>query len=144
DAVRELDRTHGLGEESSHWLALRALALNAHFLARLLPDATVVPWPEGVAPLTILDAHAFAACDEGQPGCLPHTWSATSDAVAARAAAVGRADELVLLKSVDFPAEGTWEAAAAAGVVDPAFPELVRRADLPARAVNLRAWPGAR
>src|SRR5258708_1651031 len=39
DAVRAYDHSHGLGEESAHWLALRALSLNAHLLAALLPDA---------------------------------------------------------------------------------------------------------
>ena len=36
DVVRQLDRCHGLGEETSHWLALRALSLTAHLLASLL------------------------------------------------------------------------------------------------------------
>jgi aspartokinase-like uncharacterized kinase len=42
DVVRGLDARHGLGEEKSHWLALRALAFNAHFLASLLHGSTVV------------------------------------------------------------------------------------------------------
>ena len=37
DAVRDLDQRFNLGEVISHWLALRALTLNAHFLAELLP-----------------------------------------------------------------------------------------------------------
>src|SRR5262245_8668077 len=36
DAVRELDRVHGLGEEASHWLALRALGGTAAFLEQLV------------------------------------------------------------------------------------------------------------
>jgi len=36
DAVRELDRVHGLGEEAAHWLALRALGVTAAFLERLI------------------------------------------------------------------------------------------------------------
>src|SRR5262249_34902973 len=35
DVVRDLDQRHALGEERAHWLALHALALNAHFLAAL-------------------------------------------------------------------------------------------------------------
>src|SRR5204862_6165233 len=36
DAVRHLDRYHGLGAEISHELALRSLTMNAWFLAALL------------------------------------------------------------------------------------------------------------
>ena len=36
DVVRDMDRLHRLGEQPSHWLALRALSLNAHLLARIL------------------------------------------------------------------------------------------------------------
>ncbi len=32
DAVRELDRTHGLGEEAAHWLALRSLGVTKELL----------------------------------------------------------------------------------------------------------------
>ena len=35
DAVRELDRVHGLGEEASHWLALRSLDVTAELLLSL-------------------------------------------------------------------------------------------------------------
>src|SRR6185312_432391 len=42
ELVRTLDRTHGLGEESSHWLALRALAINAALLAALVPGSCVI------------------------------------------------------------------------------------------------------
>src|SRR4051794_12217769 len=59
DAVRRLDNVHGLGEEASHWLALRALELNAQFLSHLLgaPLVTVVP-REG-AGWHILKPYAF-------------------------------------------------------------------------------------
>src|SRR5215471_13882961 len=36
DVVRDLDRCHELGEEKAHWLALRALTFNAHFLSTIL------------------------------------------------------------------------------------------------------------
>ena len=38
DVIRHFDRVHGLGEETSHWLALRALTLNAQF-SRVPPSA---------------------------------------------------------------------------------------------------------
>src|SRR5262245_601874 len=42
DVIRELDRRHVLGKESAHWLALRALTVNAFFLADLLGSARVI------------------------------------------------------------------------------------------------------
>jgi 5-(aminomethyl)-3-furanmethanol phosphate kinase len=139
DVVRAFDRDHGLGPTVAHWLALRACAMNAWFLRELLPTAEVVADPRACGLLGILDLHAFAQDDEGRAGCLPHVWSATSDSVAARVAEVASA-ELVLLKSVDIA--GDWERAAQEGLVDPVFPEVVARAALRVRAVNLRTWAG--
>ena len=45
DVIRTLDRTHGLGDEAAHWLALRAMAVNAELLAALLPGAPAFPGP---------------------------------------------------------------------------------------------------
>jgi aspartokinase-like uncharacterized kinase len=140
EAVRGLDRAHALEQEVSHWLALRACAVNAHFLACLLGGARVVALPEQCRGVNVLDPFAFMTADEGRPGCLPKHWDATSDSVAARVAVVARAD-LVLLKSVMLPSDGDWFAAAAAGDVDSLFPDVVRAGDVQVRAVNLRAWP---
>jgi aspartokinase-like uncharacterized kinase len=149
DAVRDLDRRHGLGEEKAHWLALRALTLNAHFLASLLPAARVIEdppdcgeaWRAGLTP--VLDAHAFARADEGRPGCMPHAWAATSDSLAARVAVVCGAGRLVLLKSVTVPPAVGWAEAGRLGLVDALLADVLRqRPDLEAEAVNLRAWPG--
>jgi aspartokinase-like uncharacterized kinase len=151
DVVRGFDRDHRLGEEAAHWLALRALALNAHFLAALLPGAAVARledcpryWGDGVLP--VLDAHTFAAEDEVRPGQLPHTWAVTSDSLAVRVADVAGARQLVLLKSVTLPAPGDWAEAVRRGFVDPYVGEaLARRGTaFEVRAVNLRdredAW----
>ncbi len=40
DAVRELDRTHKLGEEDSHWLALQSLSVTKAFLERVVAEPT--------------------------------------------------------------------------------------------------------
>src|SRR5437763_15200228 len=66
DIVRDLDRCHGLGEAISHDLALRALTMNAWFLAALLrrtPLGNVPVRNPLSSPLidrvSLLDAHAF-------------------------------------------------------------------------------------
>lgn len=148
DVVRDLDRRHHLGEENSHWLALRAVALNAWFLASLLPDSDVVTdfeqcpacWQHGKTP--ILDAHAFATGDEDRVGHLPHSWEVTSDSLAARAAIVGQARQLILLKSTPTPEGIEWSEAGRRGFVDVHFaPVLAAAKALTVRAVSLDALP---
>jgi aspartokinase-like uncharacterized kinase len=147
DRIRDLDRRHRLGEEHSHWLALRALTVNAHFLAALLAPAAVVTgpaacpelWRHGVLP--VADPHALALGDEGRPGQVPHTWDVTSDTLAARAALLTGARELILLKSVSLADEACWAEAVQRGVVDHFFPRLVAAAppdSLSIRVVNFR------
>lgn len=146
DVIRQLDERHRLGEERSHWLALRAMALNARFLLELLPNGVVVEhlkdcaanWRENAFP--ILDAHAFCLDDGGQPGCLPACWAVTSDSVAARAAVVAGARRLVLLKSADLPARTSWKRAQDLGFVDVHFGKAMGD-QLDVQVVNLRSWP---
>src|SRR5439155_14989685 len=93
DVVRSFDRCQGLGEEVAHWLALRALTLNGHFLCQVLPRCRMVTAPRALPPggVGVLECHAFALNDEKEAGHLPHSWSATSDSVAARVARVANA-----------------------------------------------------
>jgi aspartokinase-like uncharacterized kinase len=146
DVVRALDRAHGLGEEASHWLALRALTLNAYFLQSLLPGAVVVvdpherPFASGC--VAVLDAFGFAQADEARAGRLPHCWGVTSDSLAARAAVVAAAQELILLKSVPVPRELTWEEAARRGLVDEWFARVVAQEPAGSLAVRCVAFRG--
>jgi 5-(aminomethyl)-3-furanmethanol phosphate kinase len=146
DAIRDLDQRHGLGEEKSHWLALRALALNARVLAELLPESRVVESAvEENGALSILDPFAFCVADErDHPAqALPHSWAVTSDSVAARVAIAAKADQLILLKSITIGSGLDWDAAARAGYVDAIFPGLVRTAPASGiRVVNFRAEAG--
>lgn len=141
DAVRELDATHGLGEETGHWLALRALTVAAHFLARLLPGSKVVShpdqWRRGT--VAVLDAHSFALADEGKLDALPHSWAVTSDSIAARAARVAGARRLLLLKSVAIPDNMNLHEAARRGWVDAFFPKAAG-GELEVRSVNFKEW----
>ena len=145
DAVRELDRVHSLGEVKSHWLALRSLTTNAHFLADLLGlqvteslHAARFAWRR--TPAIILDPLRFARGDESRPDHLPHVWTATSDSIAARVARVAEAQRLILLKSVAIPSAMDWTAAAQRGLVDKMFAELVAGARFTVEGVNLRTW----
>jgi aspartokinase-like uncharacterized kinase len=157
DAIRTLDRIHHLGAEASHWLALRAMSLNAGFLCRLFPEARLVgqafqpdagalgamrqagkPAPPDAPRLHILDALPFFTEDERASDHLPHQWDVTSDSLSVRAAVLLRAQRLILLKSVSW-ADSDWAAASQAGIVDPYFPEALRLAgELDVRIVNLQ------
>jgi len=137
DAIRSLDRTHRLGETTAHWLALRVLTVNAHFLSSLL-GADVIPAPTPLnARIAVLDPYAFCRGDEGRTGALEHSWRVTSDSLAARAASmVGR--ELVLLKSTNLPDGMAWTDAARAGLVDETFAKIVADSHVRVSWVNLR------
>jgi 5-(aminomethyl)-3-furanmethanol phosphate kinase len=141
DAIRAFDRTHRLGEEASHWLAIQAMSVNARFLKALLPDANLV----GDVPVQengqwyLLDALPFFQMDDSRPGHLPHRWQVTSDSLAVRAATLVNARELILLKSVDWLGND-WAEASRAGVVDEYFAQALRQAPLlHVRVVNFRA-----
>jgi len=146
DAIRVLHRRHGFGEDIAHWLAIRAMSINAWFLAAIMEETAEVVqsleacerlWQQGSVP--IFDVHNFLEIDERNQGSLPHSWSVTSDSVAARLALVGKARQLILLKSIAIPETMDWLRAAQLGWVDDHFPTLVARG-LEVRAVNFRDW----
>ena len=130
DLVRAWDRQHCLGEETAHWLALRALTFNAHYLAAILPGSKVIQGLEEIdsGMLPILDMYAWAKAVHHLPGRFPHTWEVTSDSLAAQVAIVGKATQLILLKSVPLPEGMNWFEAAQQGIVDPFFPRAVSMA----------------
>jgi len=123
EVLREFDAIHGLGEEASHWLALTALTLAAEFISKITDNDVVDPYP------------FFRELSWS----IPHSWNVTSDSLALRLAQEEKASELVLLKSIDVPANAPWAEAAVRGWVDVYFPELVASAGVPVRIVNLRA-----
>lgn len=139
NVIREWDRLHRLGEESSHWLAIRSLSLNAHLLHAFFPDARLIHAREQLADgINLVEPFAWAWRDEDNPGHCPHTWSVTSDSLALRLAQTWGADELILLKSVDFPAGTSWNQAARKGLVDTYFPLRMAAAPLNVRWSNPR------
>ena len=145
DFVRHLDSCHELGEETSHWLALRSLSLAAHFLTQLLaPRASVVStlrecgkaWEAGQT--AVIDPERFARGDARRKDALPRTWQVTSDSLALQLARRWRASQLILLKSISAPAG--WPEIGASGIVDPWFEKLLAdgRGTMDVSIVNLR------
>jgi 5-(aminomethyl)-3-furanmethanol phosphate kinase len=133
DLIRDLDRAHGLGEERSHDLALRALELTAHVLAALLPGLAVVSdlpslgAVRSAGGMPVLAPRAFLEREEREANTpLPHRWAVTSDSIAARVAERLGAAELALLKSASPPPGIDRDGAARLGLVDPYFPEASR------------------
>jgi aspartokinase-like uncharacterized kinase len=147
DLVRALDRTHNLGDDRAHALALRALDLTSHILAELLVGSTIVDqipalvdaWTAGSLPILAPRACLDELANSGQTP-LPASWTVTSDAISAYLADALRADCLVLLKSAPLPAAATRRDAAQLGLVDPMFPAVSE--PLPrVEYVNLRQRP---
>lgn len=147
EQLRKWDRLYAIGDEPCHWIALRALTINALVLERVLPRAVHVEkvddlaraWSEGLRPL--LDPWRFICdVDTRDADPLPRGWSVTSDSIAARMARSLGARELVLLKSVSIPPGLSPTEAAARGAVDPVFPHAARGLEVVLTA-NLREEP---
>jgi aspartokinase-like uncharacterized kinase len=128
DALRDLDARQGLGEARSHALALRVLDVTAHILASIIPGLEVVEnlgalpsaWLRGLVP--VLAPRLFLDVDDRSPAPLPHAWTTTTDAIAARVAVRLGAGELALLKSTSLPPTCDRAEAARLGLVDQEFP----------------------
>lgn len=131
NAVRQLDKVHGIGEEAAHWIALRALSVTSDFLTHLV---------RGLPDVEVPDIYTFAAADDCKPDALPHAWTVTSDSLAARVAQRRGAARLILLKSVTIPPGATWDDIAKQSGVDPYFPTLVRGTAFAVEAINFREW----
>jgi 5-(aminomethyl)-3-furanmethanol phosphate kinase len=147
DLVRDWDRTHQLGEEAAHWLALDAMRLNERLVSQLIPELRAVRNARQVAAAVadrvpaLLCTDCFVRWGEsaGHPP-LPRTWQTTSDSIAAWSATLLAAEELILVKSVPLPNRRSLEEAAEAGFVDPLFPSFARK--IPRiRWINGRAQP---
>jgi aspartokinase-like uncharacterized kinase len=126
DTVRDWDRRHGLGDETSHVLAVRAMGLAGEMLTAL------TGWP-------CVEVAEILADDS-----LPRSWAVTSDSIAARVAERRGASKLVLLKSVDIPVGTNWPTAAGNGWVDEYFPRIAARLTCPIEVFNFRRNMGER
>ena len=108
DLVRELDRTVGLSDDASHWMAMLAMDQYAHLLAERIEGATLVEEPGGIAATLGAGRVAVLAPSRWLRAAdpLPHSWDATSDSVAAFVAGALDAKRLVLVKPADVGEEG--------------------------------------
>jgi dihydroneopterin aldolase len=145
--LRSAQERFRLRDEDSHWLAVRAMTVTSRLLAQLLNVELVEQFDviqqlvRGQRVVTcVLDVEEFLRRHEpGLPGRrLPLDWSCTSDSIAARVAAALSADELILMKSVAYPANLPLADASATGLVDGHFPSAVAELDR-LRWVNLIA-----
>lgn len=143
EAVRDYDAAHRLDAPIAHQLAIGAMSLSAQLFQRLSGAPlvqTIAEVREPARPMVIFDVARFMQYEE--PGCdgrpLPASWDVTSDSIAARAAQVVDAAELVLLKSTLPIEQHTAEQLAQAGVVDAYFAQACAGISS-VRLVNLRA-----
>jgi len=125
DIVRDWHKLHHFDDATAHDLAVGGMTLNSQLLAALLPQATLVRNRDEAATAwihhrwPILDCAAFLPREEPlQPLELPHTWQATSDAIAAWVTLAWPASHLMLLKSTDLPDQLPANQLAAAGLID--------------------------
>jgi 5-(aminomethyl)-3-furanmethanol phosphate kinase len=131
DALRTLDRIHQLDPVAMHWRCVRALRLTLEVVAAWIPEAVVIDTRAAFARHArwhrsgwfLIAPEAFYFPGGGDP--LPCDWTTSSDSIAALLARRLGAGRLVLLKSCELPERLDLSAAAAAGIVDPVFPQLV-------------------
>jgi aspartokinase-like uncharacterized kinase len=156
DHVREMDTRQGLGDEKAHWLALRAVTLNACFLKDIitLPTRLVASlndihkcWQQRTVP--ILDAFTFCVVNERHQVRLPHCWQVTTDSLALHLATMMDAEELLMLKSKTCDPILTLVNARRQGLVDDYFETQVAgqladgKKPVNIRLLNFREWPRA-
>lgn len=149
DAVRAFDRAFKLEESAAHWLAIRAMRLNAELIAGVVKDCEPVAKPQacmeawGRKKIALVDPLAWLEREAGEGIHIPHRWTFTSDSIAAHVATRLRAGKLTLLKSRLPAGDCGPESAADLGIVDEDFPAAC--AAIPEiELVNLREHPPAR
>jgi len=149
DTIREWARRFSINDVTAHWMCVDLLASSSTLLTVLLPEAVMAGsatledvWGarSGGQKLTVVfNPVTFLKQTEASlPGVqLPQNWSVTSDSIAARIAVCFRADELVLLKSIDVPIGASLQEVAEMEIVDDYFPQIAG-AIQQVRFVNLR------
>ncbi len=128
--VRQYQTRIGYDDDAAHRMAILAMEQFGHALVslgtRLRPAATIdaiaAAHAEGLIPVWMPAKLVIQAAE------IEHTWSTTSDSLAAWLAGRIEASCLCLIKQIDLPAGSTIEAVSAAGVVDTGFATLLHPA----------------
>jgi len=130
DVVREYDARFCLRPSTAHWMAVLAMDQYGHLLADLVPGCTLVrslgearECLAGGGVAVLLPSELLRDAD-----ALPHSWSVTSDSIAAWLTGVVGARLLVLLKD----RHGMTGLASAASAASPAPPGALTLAELAA------------
>ena len=128
DWIRKLDQVYRFPEVTSHWLAIRAMSLNAHVLSEVMGGVSVIEcvkdalFQEGSQSAWILDPQKML-CEKSQesnPG-LPCTWDVTGDSIAAWVTHQVSASTLFLLKAAPLENINCVRQAVARGLLDSHF-----------------------
>jgi aspartokinase-like uncharacterized kinase len=102
DTIRDLDQRFSFAPDTSHWMAVLAMDQYALLLSGRIAGSRVVRDRQEIA--CALDAKAIPVLapyrwlEDADP--LPHSWSVTSDSIAAWVAGAVGAPRLVLVKAV--------------------------------------------
>jgi 5-(aminomethyl)-3-furanmethanol phosphate kinase len=137
DAVREQDQKFGLRSGTAHWMAILAMDQYGHLLADLMPGCALVRTlgearaaDKGVT--VLLPSEPLRRAD-----ALPHSWSVTSDSIAAWLTGQVGARLLVLLK--DHHGMATFGAPGSAPAVVMTVAELASSSGVDRRLAGLLA-----
>lgn len=139
DAVRAAQKHEGFSDTEAHRRAILAMHEMAGVFMKLQPGLVRAEtladiraaWQRGRTPVWL----PWRMC--ASDGKIPQDWSITSDGLAARLAErLGRVP-VILVKSVSVPRSSSARSLAAAGIIDPAFVTIVRRAGLAWRVTGL-------
>lgn len=125
ESVRHWSAVLGVGEEASHFMALKAMDQYGYVLHHFMPGSRILELAEVREPKEAFrpGAPAVLLCASSMmkvpPSELPRSWNATSDSIAAYLAGRLGAEVLVLVKAA-------WPSPARVRqMVDPCFPKLV-------------------
>lgn len=147
DQVATWELFHPLTEEQSHWLALEAIGVNEQLLLTLFPEWRLVrslsqlEAAERDGKVSLICTKCFFKWGEREFGQrLTHSWSATSDSIAAWFAELIEAENLTLVKSVDWIPGLSWEEAHKRKLVDGEFARVIS-SEMPVRWLNGRRDP---